>query len=272
MNTVVRILGGLPPETFGEQLAAVCRILRLSAQRIRTEAWELAGPVDRCAVLRELLPLTRSEGAVIAISQAAGAPRAMLFDLDSTLTGCEFLDLLAQAAGLGNQTQASTRAAMEGQMDFATSYRERVALLAGTPVAQAEVLIRRLPLADGAIELFGALRARAIPTAIVTGGYARVGRAVQERLGADALYATELEEQEGRLTGRFAGALVDAAAKVAALDDFCARCGLQRNDCAAVGDGANDLPLLAAAGCGILYTAAPENAARRVAISRLLDF
>ena len=271
MNTIVCIPGSFAPESIGGQLAAACRARQIRIRQIGTNTWETESAVDRYRLLRALLPLTRKEGVVIALPQAASARRAMLFDLDSTLTACEFLDTLAEAAGFDDRTRRQTRAAMEGHADFAENYRERVARFAGMPVARIETIIDRLPLAAGASELFERLREAHIPTAIVTGGYARVGRAVQQRLGAEALYATELEEAGGRLTGRIAGPLLDAAAKVAALDDFCAKHQLQRCDCVAVGDGANDLQLLAAAGCGILYTACPENS-EPLPIGRLLDF
>ena len=222
--------------------------------------------------LSEALPRVRKTGEIVVLAQSDAPRRAMLFDLDATLTTCEFLDVLAESVGLGDRIRGLTRAAMEGRMDFAASYRERVALFAGTPVERVEALIAQLPLAEGAAELFEQLRRRDIRTAIVTGGYARVGRAIQQRLGADALYATELEERGGRLTGRLAGPLLDAAAKVAALDDFCAENGLQRCECVAVGDGANDLPMLAAAGWGVLYTARPEDPGAARPISCLLDW
>lgn len=198
-------------------------------------------------------------------------PQAVLFDLDATLMACEFLDTLAGAVGLGDATHALTRAAMEGRMEFAASYRERLCLLAGTPVDRIEALIDRLPLAPGAAELIAALRRRGIRTAIVTGGYARVARAIQQRLEIDRCYATELEERDGRLTGRLAGPLLDAAAKVSALDDLCTRFGVRRAQCVAVGDGANDLPLLAAAGWGVLYTACPDHGRPPRPISSLLE-
>ena len=273
MDATVRLIGGPGPRNFGEHLAGIGRLSGASVTPLTSACWRVAMPGGRYPLLRALLPWSRREGAMIAVSDAAQSHplRGVLFDLDATLTACEFLDTLAAAAGFGERTEALTRAAMEGRMDFETSYRTRLQRFAGMPVARMQPQIDALPLAEGAADLCAALHARNLPTAIVTGGYARVGREVQQRLGIGRLYATELEECDGCLTGALAGPLLDAAAKVDALDDFCAHYGLQRADCAAVGDGANDLPLLAAAGCGILYTAAPDRPEQARPINLLLE-
>ena len=264
MNKSVRIVGDVPPDDFGKHLAVVCAAHQATVERIAAAEWSLHGAVDRYELLRALLPWARNEGAIVHLSCTERPARAFLFDLDATLTACEFLDTLADELGIGAQTRELTRTAMNGTLDFATSYRTRLQLLAGTPLDRIEALIARLPLAQGAEALCEALHRRALPTAIVTGGYARVGRAVQQRLGIGTLYATELEERDGRLTGRILGPLLDDAAKVDALDDFCARNGCEREDCAAVGDGANDLRMLAAAGHAVLYSALSDHPSKRI--------
>lgn len=271
-KSVVRLIGTVPPDRFGEHLAAVCAAQRASVERSDAAGWTLDGPIDPYLLLRELLPWTRNEGAALLFSRSKRPVRAFLFDLDATLTACEFLDTLADELGLGDRIRQLTQAAMDGKTDFAANYRERLQLLAGTPVDRIDAVIARLHLTEGAERLCGALHRRGVATAIVTGGYARVGRAVQRRVGIRTLYATELEERAGALTGRPAGKLIDETEKVCALDDFCRRNGCQRAACAVVGDGANDLRMLAAAGRAVLYSALPAKPSNAMAIDRLLEF
>jgi len=271
-KSVVRLLGAVPPDRFGKHLAAVCAAQQTTVVQSDTTGWTLDGPTDPYLLLRELLSWTRNEGAIIFFSRSERPIRAFLFDLDATLTACEFLDTLADELGLGGRIRQLTQAAMDGEMDFAASYRARLELLAGTPVNRINGVIARLRLTEGAERLCGTLHRREIATAIVTGGYARVGRAVQQRLGIRTLYATELEEHAGKLTGQLAGKLIDETEKVHALDDFCRRNGCQRADCAVAGDGANDLRMLAAAGRAILYSALPAKRSNATPIDRLLEF
>jgi len=271
-KSVVRLLGAVPPDRFGKHLAAVCAAQQTTVVQSDAAGWTLDGPNDPYLLLRELLSWTRNEGAIILFSRSERPIRAFLFDLDATLTACEFLDTLADELGLGDRIRQLTRAAMDGEMDFAASYRARLELLAGTPVDRIDTVIARLQLTEGAERLCEALHRRGIATAIVTGGYARVGRAVQQRLGIRTLYATELEERAHKLTGRPAGKLIDETEKVRALDDFCMRNGCQRADCAVAGDGANDLRMLAAAGHAVLYSALPAKTSNATPIDRLLEF
>ncbi len=271
-KSVVRLIGTVPPDRFEKHLAAVCAARQTEVVRSDAACWMLDGPIDPYLLLRELLPWTRNEGATLLLSQSERPVRAFLFDLDATLTTCEFLDTLADELGLGDRIRQLTQAAMDGKMDFAASYRARLQLLAGTPIDRIDAIIARLRLTEGAERLCAALYRRGIATAIVTGGYARVGRAVQRRLGIRTLYATELEERAGELTGRPAGKLIDETEKVRALDDFCRRNGCQRANCAVVGDGANDLRMLAAAGRAVLYSALPAKTSNAMPIDRLLEF
>lgn len=269
-NPVVRISSAVNPDDFGKHLTAVCAAQQVATVRTTATQWMLDGPLDPYELLRELLPWAREEGTLVYLSRTERPARAFLFDLDATLTTCEFLDALAEELGIGDRTHNLTRAAMDGKMDFGTSYRTRLQLFAGTPLDRINVVVAHLQLAEGAEALCETLRRNGIPTAIVTGGYARVGEAVRQRLGVDALYATKLEERDGILTGQIIGKLLDDAAKVQALDDFCAKNGCQREDCAAIGDGANDLRMLAAAGHAVLYSAAPTKPHRNQPIDRIL--
>ncbi len=215
-------------------------------------------PAHREAFLRESLGAVREGGAVAVIARSGGEPpRGVVFDLDATLLACEFVDTLADHLGLAHLTRPLTRGAMSGTIDFRSSYLRRMEMLGGVTTDQIDRLTDTLPMAPGAARTITALRRAGIPTAIITGGYARVGRAIQRRLGIDALYATEIEERHGVMTGRAVGPLMDEQGKVEALGRFCAARGLDPAEVMAVGDGANDLKMLARAGTAVLYTSCP---------------
>lgn len=214
-------------------------------------------PAAREKLLREHLPSVRKNGWIVVAGNVPKPVRIAVFDLDATLIPCEFIDEVAASRGLAHLTRELTDRAMNGGMDFRESYLRRLEIMRGTSIDEIEHLIEGLPLAPGAAETLSILRTAGCRTAIITGGYARLGRAVQNRLDIDALYATELDESGGCLTGRLAGPLLDEDGKVAALKDFCARNGMTAKDAVAVGDGANDLKMLAAAGLAILYTSTP---------------
>ena len=232
--------------------------------------WLTEDEPDREALLAALLPVVRREGIVAALDRPGEWPRAVVFDLDSTLIRCEFIDELAAERGIAGQVRRLTAEAMDGKADFRTSYARRLKLLEGTPLAVVREVIGRLPLAPGARALMDELKRRRIPSAIITGGYRRAGEAVRSRLGIDALYATELEERGGMLTGGFASELLDEQGKRAALEDFARRCGLPLQETAVVGDGANDLKMLARAGTSVLYDACPPAPARPQPLDTLL--
>lgn len=234
-------------------------------------SWETDADLpDREELLRALLGPVRRTGAIFVMTGRSGPLRAVLFDLDATLIACEFIDELAERMGAAHRTCRLTADAMEGRIDFAESYRRRIALLRGTPLSAVDAVIAGIPLAEGAAETVAALRRSGCRTAIVTGGYDRPARAVRERLGIDAVYAAPLEERDGCLTGRIAGPLPDSEGKVAALRDFCGRNGCALSEAGAVGDGANDLKMLAAAGTAVLYHALPEAPAAALPLDRIL--
>ena len=208
-------------------------------------------------LLGQHLSLAREGATVVAIGEISMPPRVAVFDLDATLIPCEFIDVVAVHRGLAHLTRPLTVHAMSGKIDFRSSYLRRLEILRGTPIAEIESLIAGLPLAPGAARTISALQDAGCRTAIITGGYARLGRAIQKRLGIDALYATELEECDGRLTGRPVSRLLDEDGKAEAFWDFCTLNDCTPRDAVAVGDGANDLKMLAAAGLAILYTSLP---------------
>jgi phosphoserine phosphatase len=188
--------------------------------------------------------------------------RLLVADMDSTLIGQECLDELADFAGVGDRVAAITERAMRGEVAFAPALRERVALLAGLPEAViGDVLGERITLNRGARTLVQTMRANGAYVAIVSGGFRQFTGAIRERLGADEDRANTFIIEGGKLTGEVIEPILGEGAKLSALKEIAAALGLTLDDTLAVGDGANDLPMLQAAGLGIAYRAKPKVAA-----------
>jgi len=183
--------------------------------------------------------------------------RLVAFDMDSTLIEAEVIDELAREAGVGEQVSAITEQAMRGEIDFSASFRARVALLKGLPEDALARVAARLSITEGAEHLITTLRALGYRTAIVSGGFTYFARNLQARLGIDYIYANELEVRDGRVTGEVNGAIVDGARKAELLRQLAAEQGVDLKQVIAVGDGANDLPMLSIAGLGIAFRAKP---------------
>jgi phosphoserine phosphatase len=183
--------------------------------------------------------------------------RLVAFDMDSTLINAEVIDELAKLAGVGGQVQAITESAMRGELDFLTSFRKRVSLLKGLPASALQQVVDTVPLMDGAERLTSTLRRLGYKTAILSGGFTFVGRELQRRLGIDYLHANELDIAGGVVTGEVRGDIVDGARKAHYLTEIALSEGLSMEQVIAVGDGANDLPMLQLAGLGIAFRAKP---------------
>jgi phosphoserine phosphatase len=225
------------------------------AVEIATEALE---PATAQARLGELVGGAAVDLAVFPMT-ARRRKALLLCDMDSTVITVECIDELADLAGLKPQIAAITRRAMNGELDFAAALRERVALLAGLPEAAIQrVINERLRLMPGAATLVATMRANGARTALVSGGFTAFTRHVQGLCGFDTQEANELEVRGGVLTGRLAGTLRGAAAKLEALVRLRSGLGLDRADTLAAGDGANDLPMLAEAGLGVAFRAHPQ--------------
>lgn len=183
--------------------------------------------------------------------------RLVAFDMDSTLINAEVIDELAKLAGVGAQVQAITESAMRGELDFQASFRKRVSLLKGLPASALRQVVDMVPLMDGAERLTSTLRRLGYKTAILSGGFTFVGRELQRRLGIDYLHANELDIVDGIVTGQVRGDIVDGARKARHLAEIARAEGLSMEQVIAVGDGANDLPMLRLAGLGIAFRAKP---------------
>jgi phosphoserine phosphatase len=183
--------------------------------------------------------------------------RLVAFDMDSTLIRTEVIDELAALAGVGEEVSAITEAAMRGELDFKGSFRRRLALLKGLPESRLHEVLDRIPLMDGAERLIRTLKMLGYKTAILSGGFTFVGRELQRRLGIDYLHANELDVKEGAVTGEVSGEIVDGARKAALLQIIAREQNLSMEQVIAVGDGANDLPMLSIAGLGIAFRAKP---------------
>ncbi len=183
--------------------------------------------------------------------------RLVVFDMDSTLIQTEVINELAAAAGAGEEVAAITEAAMRGELDFAESLRRRVATLAGLDEAVLAEIAANLPLTEGAERVTSTLKGLGYKIGILSGGFDYFGARLQERLGLDYMFANRLEIVDGRLTGRVLGEIVDGPKKAAYLQQIADQEGLRLEQTIAVGDGANDLPMLSVAGLGIAFHAKP---------------
>lgn len=183
--------------------------------------------------------------------------RLFAFDMDSTLIQGEVIDQLAKMAGVGDQVARITEAAMRGELQFDESFTRRVALLKGLPAERVYSLLNTIPLADGAERLIRTLRLLGYKTAILSGGFQFFARHLQERLGIDYVHSNDLEIADGVVTGRVISPIVNGARKAALLSEIAGREGISPEQVVAVGDGANDIPMLNLAGMGIAYRAKP---------------
>ncbi|WP_199203267.1 phosphoserine phosphatase SerB [Mycobacterium sp. shizuoka-1] len=228
-------------------------------------------PVGVGAELRTVLARVASEqGLDIAVenySLERRAKRLIVFDVDSTLIQGEVIEMLAAHAGAGEAVAAITEAAMRGELDFAESLHRRVATLAGLPAEVLDEVADQIELTPGARTTIRTLRRLGFHCGVVSGGFRQVIDPLAHELMLDFVAANELEIVDGKLTGRVVGEVVDRAGKAKALRDFARQAGVPMEQTVAVGDGANDIDMLAAAGLGVAFNAKP--ALREVADASL---
>ena len=196
--------------------------------------------------------------------------RLICFDMDSTLIHTECIDQLAERAGVGDEVKAITASAMRGEIDFTESFTRRVALLKGLDESVMEDIARKLPFNEGLERMMTILKRVGYKTAILSGGFTYFGKYLQQKFGFDYVYANELEIKDGKLTGRYLGDVVDGRRKAELLRLLCQVEHIDLAQAVAVGDGANDLPMLGLAGLGIAYHAKPKvRAGARQSISSI---
>jgi phosphoserine phosphatase len=238
------------------------KIQRLDEGRARCLEFlvDLRDPARLDALKSDLLPVGGEFALDLALQPDnlfRRVKRLVVMDLDSTLVQAEAIDELARLAHCEPAVSAITARAMNGEMDFAEALRQRVALLKGLTVAQMEQVAARLPLTEGAESLIRILKRLGYRTAIISGGFDFFSERVRDRLGIDVAHANHLDIQDGRLTGTVREPIIDGARKAVLMEEIARREGLHLDQVIAVGDGANDLPMLRAAGLGIAFNAKP---------------
>ena len=239
--------------------ANIDRIRRLSRYPVTTVEFDVSG-ADVARLRSELALEAHRLGVDIAVAPnglARRGRRLVVMDVDSTLIQDEVIELLAAKAGRQAEVAAVTAAAMRGSLDFAESLRQRVEVLAGLPEGVLADVRAEVRLTPGARTLVRTLKRLGFTVAVVSGGFIEIVGELAEELGIDRVHANRLEVVDGRLTGRVLGEVVDRAGKAAALRRFAAEAGLPLSRTVAIGDGANDLDMLAAAGLGVAFNAKP---------------
>ncbi|WP_183131345.1 phosphoserine phosphatase SerB [Pseudomonas savastanoi] len=217
-------------------------------------------PADPKAMQAEFLAVAQDLNVDIAFQQDSlfrRNRRLAVFDMDSTLIEAEVIDELAKAAGVGEQVSEITERAMRGELDFSESFKERLALLKGLDVSVLDEIGASLRLTEGAETLFSELKRLGYKTAILSGGFTYFAKQLQAKLGIDYVYANELEVVDGKVTGVAVEPIVNAQRKADLLRELAHKEGFSLEQTIAVGDGANDLPMLAIAGLGVAFRAKP---------------
>lgn len=258
---VVLLGPGVPPEGIASALAEATGEAIQSLDG--SWGWAVRSTVrdrDAESLARQLGERFDCDAAVVPAALVAAPPALVVTDVDSTLTTTEAIDLLAARAGSGEAVAAVTERAMRGELDFAASLRERVATLAGQPESIIDEVLPQVTLSEGARNLVEAVHAWGGRVAVVSGGFVPLVAPLADQLDLDDFAANELTIADGQLTGEVTGRIVDREFKAEQLARWAEVWGVPADQTVAVGDGANDLDLLASAGLGIAYCAKPVTA------------
>lgn len=250
IETITRLTGRQPLEEDAEPVAKAC--IEFSVR---------GTPRDREGMQSDFMRLAASLNVDVSVQEDTmyrRCRRLICFDMDSTLIKTEVIDELADRAGVGPEVRAITESAMRGEIDFTESFTRRIALLRGLDVSVMEEIARNLPITEGLERLMTILKRVGYKTAILSGGFTYFGNYLKQKYGFDYVYANELEVEEGRLTGRHVGEIVDGRRKAELLRLLCQVENINIAQSIAVGDGANDLPMLDLAGLGIAFHAKPK--------------
>jgi phosphoserine phosphatase len=217
-------------------------------------------PTDTIGMRSKFMHISQETGIDISFHVEniySGNRKLVAFDMDSTLIAVEVIDELAKLAGVGEQVAAITESAMQGEIDFQESFRKRVALLEGLKLSELENLTLNLPLSEGAELVASTLKGLGYKLAILSGGFTFVGEYLKEKLGFDYVYANELDLIDEEVTGEVCGEIIDGERKALLLKEIAERENITLEQTIAVGDGANDLPMINAAGMGVAFHAKP---------------
>lgn len=218
-------------------------------------------PLNPTQMQKELMALSHNLGVDYSLQEDSmyrRMRRLICFDMDSTLIQTEVIDELAMRAGVGDQVKAITASAMRGEIDFKQSFKKRVSLLKGLDESVMIEIAKNLPITEGVDRLMYVLKKHGYKVAILSGGFTYFGKYLQKKYDIDYVYANQLEIKEGKLTGHYLGEIVDGQRKVELLHEIAAKEKVDIAQTIAVGDGANDLPMLNEAGLGIAFHAKPK--------------
>ncbi len=250
IDSIQRLTGRPPLEETEESKAKAC-----------VEFSVRGNPRDRSEMQSLFMDLSSREGFDISLQEDTiyrRCRRLVCFDMDSTLIETEVIDELAIRAGVGDKVKDITERAMRGEIDFDESFKERVALLKGLDVSVMREIAENLPVTEGVDRMMSVLKRAGYKTAILSGGFNFFGNYLKQRYGFDYVYANELEIADGKLTGNYTGEVVNGRRKAELLRLIAQVENIDIAQTIAVGDGANDLPMLATAGLGIAFHAKPK--------------
>ncbi len=250
IDGIQRLTGRMPLSENEEPLSKSC-----------VEFSVRGNPMDIDGMRERFLSLSQTEQFDISLQEDnvfRRCRRLICFDMDSTLIETEVIDELADRAGVGAEVRAITESAMRGEIDFSESFKRRVALLKGLDESVMREIAESLPITEGLERMMSVLQRTGYKTAILSGGFTYFGNYLKDKFGFDYVYANELEIEDGKLTGRYVGDIVDGKRKAELLRIIAQVEKINIAQTIAVGDGANDLPMLSTAGLGIAFHAKPK--------------